>query len=66
MLDLNTPNEYFIHHVIDENYVLKYKSEDLTAVALYEELQQEQSTNREKNQLAKGANGSTLLNKQAR
>lgn len=53
-------------HVIDENYVLKYKSEDLTAVALYEELQQEQSTNREKNQLAKGANGSTLLNKQAR
>ncbi len=53
-------------HVIDENYVLKYKAEDLTAVALYEELQEEKSTNRGQNQTPNGINGSTLLNKQAR
>ena len=53
-------------HVIDENYVLKYKAEDLTVVALYEESQQEQSTNRGKNKLAKVINGNTTLSKQAR
>ena len=53
-------------HVIDENYVLKYKASDLTAVALHGELKKEKSNNRGHNQVGEKTDGSTLLNKQSR
>lgn len=47
--------------IINANYVIKYKSEDLTAVGLFEELQQAKSANKSQNQVKIEADGNMPL-----